>query len=39
MTKAELERFQSMLETARKRLTGDVTHLTEEAMRGRTSTY
>src|SRR5262245_62596049 len=35
MTKVDLERFKNVLESARKRLTGDVSHLTDEAMRVR----
>ena len=35
MTKADLERYQTILQAARTRMTGDVSHLTDEAMRVR----
>jgi RNA polymerase-binding transcription factor DksA len=37
MTKADRERYRSMLQAARTRLTGDVSHLADEAMRVRGS--
>lgn len=35
MTKADLERYRSMLLNLRQRLTGDVSHLVDEALHGR----
>lgn len=35
MTKADLERYRGVLVSLRNRLTGDVSHLTEEAFRSR----